>query len=52
MRQPNGCHEQGGVSMAKIYKRWIDAGRMTIDQVPDRWREQVQKLLDAEAYGK
>lgn len=49
MRQPNGCHEQGGVSMAKIYKRWIEAGRMTIDEVPTRWREQVQRLLDAEA---
>lgn len=35
--------------MAKIYKRWIDAGRMTIDDVPERWRKQVQKLLDAEA---
>lgn len=39
------------MSMAKIYKRWIDAGRMTIDDVPSRWREQVQKLLDAEAQG-
>lgn len=38
--------------MAKIYKRWIDAERMTIEQVPERWREQVQKLLDAEADGK
>lgn len=35
--------------MAKIYKRWINAGRMTIDEVPERWREQVQALLDAEA---
>lgn len=35
--------------MAKIYYRWIDAGRMTIDEVPTRWREQVQRLLDAEA---
>lgn len=35
--------------MAKIYKRWIDAGRMTIEQVPERWREQVQKMLEAEA---
>lgn len=35
--------------MAKIYYRWIDAGRMTIEQVPERWREQVRKLLDAEA---
>lgn len=49
MRQHDGCHEQGGVTMAKIYKRWIDAGRMTIDEVPERWREQVRKLLDAEA---
>lgn len=49
MRKPDGYHEQGGVSMAKIYKRWIDAGRMTIEQVPERWREQVRKLLDAEA---
>ena len=35
--------------MAKIYYRWINAGRMTIDEVPQRWREQVRKLLDAEA---
>lgn len=35
--------------MAKIYYRWIDAGRMTIDEVPERWREQVRKLLDANA---
>lgn len=35
--------------MAKIYYRWINAGRMTIDEVPERWREQVRKLLDAEA---
>lgn len=38
--------------MAKIYKRWIDAGRMTIDDVPVRWREQVRTLLDAETQGK
>jgi len=35
--------------LAKIYYRWINAGRMTIDEVPVRWREQVRKLLDAEA---
>lgn len=35
--------------MAKIYYRWINAGRMTIDEVPTRWRERVQRLLDAEA---
>ena len=51
MRQPDGNGREG-VSMAKIYKRWIDAGRMTIDEVPERWREQVQKLLGAEAQGK
>lgn len=38
--------------MAKIYKRWIEAGRMTIDEVPVRWREQVRKLLDANAEDK
>lgn len=37
--------------MAKIYYRWIKAGRMTIDEVPERWREQVRKLLDANAEG-
>lgn len=37
--------------MAKIYYRWITAGRMTIDEVPERWREQVRKLLDANAEG-
>ena len=36
------------MSVAKIYKRWIDAGRMTIDEVPEHWREQVRKLLDKE----
>ncbi len=48
MRQPDG-NGRGDVSMAKIYKRWIDAGRMTIDEVPERWREQVRKLLGEEA---
>ena len=38
--------------MAKIYYRWINAGRMTIDEVPQRWREQVRKLLDANAEDK
>lgn len=38
--------------MAKIYKRWIDAGRMIIDEVPERWRDHVRKMLDAEAEGK
>lgn len=32
--------------MAKIYYRKIKAGEMTINDVPERWREAVQKLLD------
>ena len=31
--------------MAKIYARWIKAGRLTIDDVPARWKEAVKKLL-------
>ena len=34
--------------MAKIYYRWIKAGKKTIDDVPDMWREEVQKMLDAD----
>ena len=34
--------------MAKIYYRKIKAGQMTIDEVPDRWREAVQALLGQE----
>ena len=31
--------------MAKIYARWIKAGKMTIDDVPEHWKEAVKKLL-------
>ncbi len=34
--------------MAKIYYRRIKAGRMTIEEVPARWRDAVQELLDAD----
>lgn len=34
--------------MAKIYYKRIKAGIMTIDDVPARWREAVQELLDEE----
>lgn len=34
--------------MAKIYYLRIKAGKMTIDAVPERWRDAVQTLLDAE----
>lgn len=32
--------------MAKIYYRKIMAGEMTIADVPERWRAEVQALLD------
>ena len=34
--------------MAKIYYNLIKAGKKTIDDVPLRWRDEVQKLLDEE----
>lgn len=34
--------------MAMIYVRWIKAGRMTIDEVPERWQEAVAALLEEE----
>ena len=32
--------------MAKIYYKRIKAGIMTIDEVPSRWRAEVQRILD------
>ena len=32
--------------MAKIYYRRILAEEMTLEEVPDRWKEEVQALLD------
>ena len=32
--------------MVKIYVARIKAGKMTIDEVPERWREQVRKALE------
>ena len=34
--------------MAKIYALKIKHGEMTIEDVPQRWRAQVEKLLEAE----
>lgn len=34
--------------MAKIYARRIKAGKMTLEEVPERWREEVSAILDAE----
>lgn len=35
--------------MAKIYYKRIKAGLMTIEEVPQRWREAVEALLEADA---
>ena len=34
--------------MAKIYKNRIKDGIMTLDEVPDRWREATMELLKEE----
>ena len=34
--------------MAKIYYKQIKAGKITIDDVPKRWRDAVQAMLDAD----
>lgn len=34
--------------MAKIYYRWIKAGKMTIEDVPAKWRDKVQEMLEAD----
>ena len=31
--------------MAKIYYRWIKADKMTIDEVPTKWKAAVQEML-------
>ncbi len=31
--------------MVNIYVRWIRAGRMTLEQVPERWREDVRAAM-------
>lgn len=34
--------------MAKIYVKKIKAGQMTLDDVPERWREEVRRMLEDE----
>ena len=34
--------------MAKIYARRIKEGLMTLEDVPEIWREKVKQLLDQE----
>lgn len=31
--------------MAKIYVRWIQAGKMSLEDVPSRWQSEVSELL-------
>lgn len=31
--------------MAKLYAKRIRAGKMTLEDVPERWREEVEALL-------
>ena len=31
--------------MAKIFERWIRTGKLTLDDVPERWRDEVEALL-------
>lgn len=35
--------------MAKIYYRAVRAGTRTLESVPERWREQVSEMLEADA---
>lgn len=35
--------------MAKFYETQIRLGKITIDDVPQKWREAVEKLLEGEA---
>ena len=34
--------------MAKIYYKAVKAGKRTLDSVPERWHDEVKKLLDAD----
>lgn len=31
--------------MVAIYVRWIKSGKMTLDDVPERWRDAVKAAL-------
>ena len=34
--------------MVAIYVRWIKAGKMTIAEIPEKWREEVRAMLNAD----
>lgn len=36
--------------MAKIYYKKIIAGQMTLKDVPERWREEVREMLEANGH--
>ncbi len=31
--------------MVNIYARWIKQGKMTLEEVPERWRAEVEEKL-------
>lgn len=33
--------------MAKIYATLVRGGKWTLDKVPERWRAEVEKILEA-----
>lgn len=32
--------------MAKVYARMVKNGKMTLERAPEKWRGQVEKLLE------
>ena len=34
--------------MVAIYVRWIKAGKMRLEDVPEKWRQEVKEQLSAE----
>jgi hypothetical protein len=41
------CSEKGGRKMVDLYVTLIKAGRKTIEDVPEKYREAVEKALEA-----
>lgn len=31
--------------MVNIYVRWIKQGKLTLEEVPERWRDEVERKL-------
>ena len=34
--------------MVKIYVKRIQSGQMTLEEVPEKWREEVRRMLEAQ----